>query len=81
MTDNKEVFEQIESALGSVGVSVQSAACALASVALELVRISNKIKEYPNKRVVHLALHSRKKRVRTKNARRIASWCFEEVRR
>lgn len=81
MTDHKEVFEQIESALGSVGVSVSTAACALASVALELVRISNKIKEYPNKRVVHLALHSRKKRVRTKNARRIASWCFEEVRR
>ena len=81
MTDNKEVFEQIESALGSVGVSVQSAACALASVALGIVRISNKIKEYPNKRVVHLALHSRKKRVRTKNERRIAYWCIEEGRR
>lgn len=81
MKDYKEVFEQIESALDSVGVSASSAACALASVALGLVRISNKIKEYPNKRVVHLALHSRKKRVRTKNARRIAHWCFEEVRR
>lgn len=78
MTDHKEVFEQIELALDSVGVSASSAACALASVALGLVRISNKIKEYPNKRVVHLALHSRKKRVRTKNARRIAYWCFEE---
>lgn len=81
MTDNKKVFEQIESAVGSVGVSMSSAACALESVALGLVRISDKIKEYPNKRVVHLALHSRKKRVRTKNERRIASWCIEEGRR
>ena len=81
MTGHKEVFEQTVLALGRVYVSVSSETCALASVARGLVKISNKIKEYQNKRVVHLALHSRKKRVRKKNARRIASWCFEEVRR
>lgn len=81
MTGNKEVFEQIGLALGRVGESVSSATCVFASVALEIVKISNKIKEYPNKRVIHLALHSRKKRVRAKEARRIARWCFEEVRR
>lgn len=76
--DTMDAFAYACSALVEVGAAVLSATAALARLT-EAVRAYNErtaaaLENYPNKRVVHLAKHAKKKRVRKKNINRIREW-------
>ena len=66
LTDEEK--ERITEAVKTVEMTVSD----LFEAVKQVVELYNKIiSSYPNKRVVYLALHSKKKRVRRKNTRRI----------
>lgn len=76
--DTMDAFAYACDALVKVGAAVASATAAFAKLA-EAVRAYNErtaaaLENYPNKRVVHLAKHAKKKRVRKKNINRIREW-------
>lgn len=72
LTDEKK--QQLTEAIKTAEKAIN--ALVLVPIVLELTKqvvelCKNIISLYPNKRVVHLALHSKKKRVRKKNMHRI----------
>lgn len=64
-------FEAVAKGLQAVVAAFQRLMEALTPIRKELSEI---IELYPNKRVVHLAKHARKERVRKKNINRILKW-------
>lgn len=76
--DTMDAFAYACAALVEVGAAVASATAALARLAEEVCAYSKgleaTLENYPNKRVVHLALYAKKERVRKKNINRIIAW-------
>lgn len=54
-----------------LGNSCEAAADAISRLTRALNLLVDRISEYPNKKILHLALFSRKKRIRKKNLSRI----------
>ncbi len=68
----KDFIEALVSLIQEIGVAVISAFRKIAEqISQQIIAV---IKLYPNKRVVYLALHHPKERVRKKNMHRILKW-------
>ena len=70
-----DVAKSVELATKALGEAFKSITSGLADFINALwescLNIQNQIKNYPNRRVVHLALHGRTERIRKKNTNRI----------
>lgn len=69
--NEKSELQYIGESFVVLGNSAQAAADAISRLKKALDLLAEKIREYPNKRILHLALFSRKKRIRKKNLARI----------
>lgn len=70
MNENSEL-QYIGETFVALGNSASAAADAISRLKRALDLLAEKIREYPNKKILHLALFSRKKRIRKKNLSRI----------
>lgn len=71
MWPKENPFLKINDGMKSVAVAAELAADAITEMAREIVDfIVRTLEDCPNRRVVHLALHGKKKRTRKKNLRR-----------
>ena len=69
-----EFFEQLlDVVVNFVNTSVEVVKILLATI----IDVLEMFRNYPNKHIVCLEIHSKKKRIRRKNARRIMKWCIE----
>jgi hypothetical protein len=79
----EKVREALRQRFSQLGAYFNQLAEGIAAVAAVFARASILIKAqingYPNKRVLHLARHSKKERVRKKNINRIAEWMLHNA--
>ena len=79
MEDNEKLQEDIQKAVEALPSLVQGLAEMLNPIFEAAWETIKKVSEiilisYPNKKVLHLAIHHPSRRVRKKNARRIMRW-------
>lgn len=74
----EEQLALLSEAIKPVVKAIESILPAITEVARIVGKIGREfMQKYPNKRLVHLALHSKKGRTRKKNRRRIIKWLQE----